>query len=376
VFYPLRPHIVAFCLLTLVGAVAPATAGPVVAREAAPPRRINFTNDILPVLSQTGCNQGSCHGKASGQGGFRLSIFAFDPRADYDAIVKEARGRRVRGSEPDRSLLLLKPTARTPHGGGRRFAVGSPEERLLRRWIAAGMPFGDARDPVLERVEISPLERVLGMKQTQQLRVTAVFSDGSCRDVTRAAAYSSNEDQIASVAPGGLVRTAGVAGEAAVMVRYMGQIAVSRVTVPYGHPAGGGSGRWALRSGLDGSRKGRRIDSRPRGAAHREPGARSRERSEHHRRSGPEKAGAAGDPLLASLHGCGICAPGVSGRHRHAAHARGDTGVSGRYRSAPARKTRRDAVGAAGVRRLLGDAVVRHPSGQPGSSLPQGRLGL
>jgi uncharacterized protein DUF1549/uncharacterized protein DUF1553 len=205
---------------------------PVVAREATQHRRLNFTNDILPVLSQAGCNQGTCHGKASGQHGFRLSIFAFDPQADYNAIVKDARGRRVCGSDPDRSLFLRKPAAQMPHGGGRRFAVGSPEYRLLHRWIAEGMPFRGDRDPALERVVISPAERVLGMKQEQQLLATAVFSDGSRRDVTRAAAFSSNEDEIAAVDPSGLIRTADVAGEAAVMVRYMGQIAVSRITVP------------------------------------------------------------------------------------------------------------------------------------------------
>src|SRR5688572_20859900 len=67
--------------------------------------RINFTNDILPVLSKAGCNQGSCHGKASGQGGFKLSVFAFDPQADYEAVAKDALGRRVRRSAPERSLL-------------------------------------------------------------------------------------------------------------------------------------------------------------------------------------------------------------------------------------------------------------------------------
>jgi hypothetical protein len=244
--HTLNRHIVALSLLSLIDAAIPANAAPLKASapssrpsrvEPAAVTRLNFTNDILPVLSKTGCNQGTCHGKASGQGGFRLSIFAFDPKADYAAIVKEAGGRRVRGSEPDRSLLLRKPTASMPHGGGRRFTVGSPEERLLRRWIVAGMPFGSDRDPGLERVEVSPTERVLAMKQKLQLRATAVFSDGSRRDVTRAAAYRSNEDEIASVDVVGLIRTADVAGEAAIMVRYMGQIAVSRVTVPFGAPA-------------------------------------------------------------------------------------------------------------------------------------------
>jgi Protein of unknown function (DUF1553)/Protein of unknown function (DUF1549) len=204
----------------------------VTARDAATPRRLNFTNEILPVLSKAGCNQGSCHGKATGQGGFKLSVLAFDPAFDYNAIVKEARGRRVQRSNPDRSLILLKPTAGLPHGGGQRFTTGSPEYRLLRRWIAEGMPFGDARDPVLSGIEVSPAGRVLLPRQEQPLLVTAVYSDGTRRDVTGEAAYSSNEDQIAAVDASGRIQTEDVAGEAAIMVRYMGQVTVSRVTVP------------------------------------------------------------------------------------------------------------------------------------------------
>ena len=52
---------------------------PVRTRDATVPQRLNFTNQILPVITRAGCNQGSCHGKASGQGGFKLSVLAFDP---------------------------------------------------------------------------------------------------------------------------------------------------------------------------------------------------------------------------------------------------------------------------------------------------------
>ena len=50
---------------------------------------------MLPILSKAGCNAGSCHAKAEGQNGFKLTIFAYDPRADYLSIIKGARGRRV-----------------------------------------------------------------------------------------------------------------------------------------------------------------------------------------------------------------------------------------------------------------------------------------
>src|SRR5258708_21913770 len=82
---------------------------------------LHFANDIEPLLSRYGCNAGGCHGKASGQNGFKLSLFGFDPAFDYNALVKEARGRRVFPAAPDPSLLLRKATAHLPHGGGRRF---------------------------------------------------------------------------------------------------------------------------------------------------------------------------------------------------------------------------------------------------------------
>src|SRR5439155_19591004 len=84
---------------------------------------LNFTNDILPVLSKHGCNNGSCHGKAIGQNGFKLSLYGFDPAQDYAAIVDEGHGRRVSPAAPDDSLLLLKATGKLAHGGGVRFGV-------------------------------------------------------------------------------------------------------------------------------------------------------------------------------------------------------------------------------------------------------------
>src|SRR5438132_4110454 len=79
---------------------------------------LHFENDILPILSRYGCNSSGCHGKAEGQGGFKLSVFASDPEADYGALVKEGRGRRTFPAQPEESLLLRKGTGRTAHGGG------------------------------------------------------------------------------------------------------------------------------------------------------------------------------------------------------------------------------------------------------------------
>src|SRR5262249_22826736 len=111
-------------------------------------RPVDFANEIVPLLSRYGCNAGGCHGKASGQNGFKLSLFGLDPAFDYIAIVKEARGRRVFPAAPDHSLLLTKPTGRVPHGGGKRFPPDSEAYLTLRRWIAQGLPASNPRAPV------------------------------------------------------------------------------------------------------------------------------------------------------------------------------------------------------------------------------------
>src|SRR6476620_12447254 len=103
-------------------------------------RPLNFTTDIVPVLSKYGCNSGGCHGKAIGQNGFKLSLFGFDPTFDYVALVHEGRGRRVSAAASDDSLLLLKTSGGMPHGGGVRFSTESDAYKLLRQWIEQGLP--------------------------------------------------------------------------------------------------------------------------------------------------------------------------------------------------------------------------------------------
>jgi hypothetical protein len=205
---------------------------PVRVRGSGAARPLSFPNDILPVLSKAGCNGAACHAKQGGKNGFQLSVLAYDPEADYHAIVRQADGRRVNRQEPARSLLLLKATLTMPHGGGRRFAVGAPEYNRVARWISEGARYGEASDPVVTRIEVEPKERVLRPGAVQQLLTTAVYSDGSRRDVTPLADYKSNETAIAGTDDTGLLTTTRLAGEAAVMVRYMGQVAVARVTVP------------------------------------------------------------------------------------------------------------------------------------------------
>ncbi|MEX2561295.1 MAG: S-layer protein, partial [Pirellulales bacterium] len=102
---------------------------------------VNFPNQVVPMFTKLGCNSGGCHGKASGQNGFKLSLLGFEPGEDYEHLVKEGRGRRLFPASPDRSLLLLKPINGMPHGGGQRMVRNWLEYKLMRRWIGQGMPY-------------------------------------------------------------------------------------------------------------------------------------------------------------------------------------------------------------------------------------------
>ena len=209
---------------------------PVEVTRIADPLPINFPNQIVPIFTKLGCNAGGCHGKASGQNGFKLSLLGFEPAYDYEALVKEARGRRLFPAAPEASLLLQKAVAAVPHGGGKRMEVGSHEYNLIRRWIAEGMPYGSPDDPVVVGIHVEPAHRILRRGAEQQLRVIAHYSDGSTEDVTRHAQYESNASQVAQVGEDGLVYVYDQSGEAAIMARYQGHVAVFRATVPLGLP--------------------------------------------------------------------------------------------------------------------------------------------
>jgi hypothetical protein len=197
-------------------------------------RAVDFRTEVMPLLSKLGCNAGGCHGKASGQNGFKLSLFGFDVGFDYAAITKEARGRRIFPASPDQSLFLLKAAGRVPHGGGKRLNPDGPDYQLIRQWIAAGAPASAPDVPTVRKLRVVPTDRSLKRDSQQQLAVVAEYSNGSVRDVTRQSEFASNLDVVASVDSSGLVKSHDQSGEAAVMARHMGHVAVFRALVPHG----------------------------------------------------------------------------------------------------------------------------------------------
>lgn len=197
---------------------------------------INFKNQVVPIFTKLGCNSGGCHGKASGQNGFKLSLLGFYPDEDYEFLVKEGRGRRLFPSSPGESLLLTKPIGKSPHGGGKRMDTTGYEYRLIARWIEQGMPLGAATDPVVTGIKCLPEGRVMDRGANQQITVMATYSDGTTEDVTRMALYEPNDSEMAEVTPTAMVKTLDLAGEVAIMARYQGQVSVFRSTIPLGAP--------------------------------------------------------------------------------------------------------------------------------------------
>jgi hypothetical protein len=198
------------------------------------PERISFQREIIPILTKARCNSGGCHGKAEGQNGFKLSIFGFDAQADYDAIVRETRGRRVSIANPPSSLLIQKASAQIPHGGAQAIVPDSDRERRLFRWISEGAQFHlqDATAPEIVRIEVEPREQVLLAGETQQLRVSAIDSLGRRQCVTSDSEFESNAAAIAEVDVRGLIQASSIPGEAAILVRHLGHVTTCRITLP------------------------------------------------------------------------------------------------------------------------------------------------
>ncbi|MBE7498219.1 MAG: DUF1553 domain-containing protein [Verrucomicrobiaceae bacterium] len=220
--------------LSRLNLLAAFVAAPAFAADA--PRPLNFANDIVPILTKGSCNSGGCHGKAGGQNGFKLSLLGFEPQEDYEHIVKEARGRRVFPAAPEQSLLLTKAVAQTPHGGGKKLDPNSEDYADLVRWIREGMPYGKDTDPKMARISVEPAKLTMPLNGSQQLKVTAHYTDGSTRDVTKRALYEANEKAMAETSETGLVKLFDLPGDVAVMVRYQGKVSTFRAMVPLGAP--------------------------------------------------------------------------------------------------------------------------------------------
>jgi hypothetical protein len=189
------------------------------------PARVEFENEVLVALSKQGCNSGACHGSPSGKGSFRLSLRAFDRELDGLTLVREEAGRRINPIEPERSLLLLKPLMKVPHGGGVQIHTHDPAFALLRDWIQQGAPLDPADQARCVRLEVYPHgQRIVSRSAGQQsLIVIAHFADGNSRDVTSLTSFESSNTSVATVNIHGHVQPL-ARGETVIMARFLEHI--------------------------------------------------------------------------------------------------------------------------------------------------------
>lgn len=196
---------------------------------ASPP---SYQQDVLPILTRFGCNQGACHGKLAGQNGFRLSLRGYAPDWDYDSITHEFFGRRIDRAAPANSLLVTKPAGMSPHGGGKLFEPNSPASKVLTDWIAAGTPGIIPDEPVVQSITVSPGTQTMHPGETLQLTATAEYSNGQVRDITWLSQFFSNDPSVLEVSSNGLL-TCLRSGESVVRVHFQGQVAVTTITSPF-----------------------------------------------------------------------------------------------------------------------------------------------
>jgi hypothetical protein len=193
--------------------------------------QVDFERHVMGLLGRLGCNAGACHGSFQGKGGFRLSLFGYDPAMDYAALTRDLLGRRVNRVDPDRSLFLLKATGQIAHGGGRRFARDSWQYRLLREWIVTGARWSPGNGDVADLI-VAPAEAAtVPPRVTRQVRVRARFADGSEEDVTALSDFRVQNDAVAEAPEPGVIR-AQRSGDTALVITYRGHVRAIRVLAP------------------------------------------------------------------------------------------------------------------------------------------------
>ncbi len=178
----------------------------------------DFQRHIGPVLGRLGCNGRACHGSFQGRGGFQLSLFGYDFKADHDALLTAGSG-RVDVDDVDASLILAKPTDADMHEGGKRMDVGAWQYNVLQGWIAAGAPFS-GKLQALDHLEVTPAEIQFSQGgDSLPLHAVAHWADGTREDVTELCRFSTNDDAIASIDEAGMVRSTGT-GDTHIVVAY------------------------------------------------------------------------------------------------------------------------------------------------------------
>lgn len=207
-------------------------------------RPFSFARDIGGVLTRRSCNGAACHGGVKGKNGFKLSDNAEHPREDfrwiveggiYQVLTAESGGPttpRIDKDNPEKSLLLQKPTMQIVHGGGQRFETGSSDYETIIDWVRSGAPYGEEQteESRLVALTIVPDRVFLKPGETHRVLVTGKSADRGEEDLSSKVLYEIEEAGVAEVSDLGVVE-AKQPGEVTVLVRAAGRMGSFQIGV-------------------------------------------------------------------------------------------------------------------------------------------------
>jgi hypothetical protein len=177
----------------------------------------DFQRHVVPLFGRLGCNARACHGSFQGQGGFQLSLFGYDFKADHAALLDQEHP-RVNLNKAHLSLIIEKPTDADNHEGGLRYEKDSWQYHVIQRWIESGAKY--ERLQKLVGLEITPNEIIFAQPGEQiQLQAVAVWEDGTHEDVTPLCRFETNDDLICTISQDGLI-VGKEAGDTHVVISY------------------------------------------------------------------------------------------------------------------------------------------------------------
>ncbi|MFN0195613.1 MAG: DUF1549 domain-containing protein [Planctomycetaceae bacterium] len=169
----------------------------------------HFQRHVLPLFRKLGCSGRACHGAASGQGGFRLSLFGYDFQLDHQTLL-EGEQPRVDVKQPEASLILQKPTMQVDHGGGEKFKKESWQYRLIESWVRGGAASVEPSDPQFDQLSVTPSEiAATSAKTSHAVKVVCLWSDETQEEVTPLCHFQVLDESVAAIDEQGLVTILG-----------------------------------------------------------------------------------------------------------------------------------------------------------------------
>ena len=162
-----------------------------------------FSGTLSHSSGRLGCNGRACHGSFQGQGGFRLSLFGYDFKADHEALLG-GKEPRIDLKNPAKSLALLSRRARCPQG---RQTVWTPTAGNTTCSCAGSRPGAghQSKDADFASLHVEPREIVFdkaGSDGTAQGRRTLDRRHSRRRHAT--VPFRSNDESVATVGRAGV----------------------------------------------------------------------------------------------------------------------------------------------------------------------------